>query len=151
MMKRLLIAIMLVSGLALAFEVYAQKDDANKKARNVLMQMKLSSAQKVLEGVAIGDFAIIEKNAEDLVITSKKAEWQVLKTPDYLRFSDEFRRHADVLAENARKKNLDGAALAYVQLTMDCVNCHKHVREVRIARGERTPVDIQVAGLESRP
>ncbi len=145
MLKYSLIALALVMGLFTALQALAQKEDPNKKARNVLMQMKLNSAQKVLEGVAIGDFAMIEKNAEDLVLTSKKAEWQVLKTPDYLRFSDEFRRHADVLAENARKKNLDGAALAYVQLTMDCVNCHKHVREVRIARGEQPgtlPVEL---------
>ncbi len=79
-----------------------------KKGRNLLMQQKLGHAQKVLEGVAIADFALIEKHADELIILSKKAEWAVL--------------------------NLDGAALAYVQLTMSCVNCHKHVRETRIAR-----------------
>jgi hypothetical protein len=107
--------------------------DEPKKERNVIMQMKLKSAQKVLEGVAVGDFDMIEKYAEELALLSKKAEWQVLKTPDYLRFGEEFRRHADDIARKAKEHNLDGAALGYMQITMDCVNCHKHVREVRIA------------------
>jgi hypothetical protein len=115
-------------------------DDEPKKERNILMQKKLVSSQKLLEGLAIGNFPMLEKNAEDLVLTSKKAEWQVLKTPDYIHFSEEFRRQADQVTRSAKEKNLDGAALAYVQLTMTCVNCHKHVREVRIARGE-TPSD----------
>ena len=29
----------------------------------------------------------------------------------------------------ADDENLDGAALAYVQLTLSCVNCHKIVRD----------------------
>ena len=139
MTKDFVIAAALVFGSAACLQAIAQKDDPDKKVRNVLMQAKLKSAQKVLEGVAVGDFALIERNAEELVIISKKAEWQILKTPDYVRFSEEFRRHADVLGEQAKKRNLDGAALAYVQITMDCVNCHKHVREVRIARGEPSP------------
>lgn len=146
MAKYLLFVVALGIGLAACLQAAGQKDDGEKKARNVLMQAKLKSAQKVLEGIAVGDFALIERNAEELVIISKKAEWQVLKTPDYVRFSEEFRRHADVMSENAKKHNLDGAALAYVQITMDCVNCHKHVREVRIARGDQSPLPGPIGG-----
>ena len=137
MTKYLTIGLALAAGLAVCVQAVGQKDEPEKKAHNMLMQAKLKSAQKVLEGVAVGDFALIERNAEELAIISKKAEWQILKTPDYVRFSEEFRRHADALGDQAKKRNLDAAALAYVQITMDCVNCHKHVREVRIARGER--------------
>jgi hypothetical protein len=35
------------------------------------------------------------------------------------------------LIRQADKENLDGAALAYVQLTLSCVNCHKVVRDSR--------------------
>jgi cytochrome c556 len=139
MTKYLTIALALAAGLAVCLQAVGQKDEPEKKARNVLMQAKLKSAQKVLEGVAVGDFALIERNAEELAIISKKAEWQILKTPDYVRFSEEFRRHADAMGDQAKKRNLDAAALAYVQITMDCVNCHKHVREVRVARGEPNP------------
>jgi hypothetical protein len=110
-----------------------------KKPRDPIMQQKLTSAQKVLEGMAIKDFDLIEKNAENLIILSKKAEWLTLKTAEYTRHSDDFRRNADSLVRASKDKNLDGAALAYVQLTMNCVNCHKYVREVRIARLETGP------------
>ena len=29
----------------------------------------------------------------------------------------------------AKAKNLDGATLAYVRLTMNCIECHKYVRD----------------------
>ena len=41
------------------------------------------------------------------------------------------RRIADDLVKKATEKNLDGAALAYVEMTLTCVKCHKHVREAR--------------------
>ena len=43
------------------------------------------------------------------------------------------------MAKNAKAKNLDGAALDYMDLTMTCVKCHKYVRETRMTRldGER--------------
>src|SRR5204863_284991 len=59
---------------------------------------------------------------------------RVLMTPLYVLYSAEFQRVADNLAKNAQDKNLDAAALSYVELTLTCVKCHKHVREVRMAR-----------------
>jgi hypothetical protein len=40
----------------------------------------------------------------------------------------EFQRYADDLIKNARQHNIDGATLAYLKLTMNCVQCHKFVR-----------------------
>jgi hypothetical protein len=42
--------------------------------------------------------------------------------------TNEFQRLCDELAEKSRAKNIDGATLAYLRLTMNCVNCHKYVR-----------------------
>ncbi|MBI3463351.1 MAG: hypothetical protein HY000_09870 [Planctomycetes bacterium] len=100
----------------------------------VVMRIKLDHSQKVLEGIAIEDFLLIEKNARQLSLLSQAADWQVLQTPDYLQHSLDFRRSADALASAARNKNLDGAALAYVQMTMNCVNCHKYARSARMVR-----------------
>jgi hypothetical protein len=110
-----------------------QKKDEPKKGRNLLMQKKLDHAQKVLEGVAVQDYDLIERNADELILISKKAEWKVIQTPDYVRHSEDFRRNGELLVKHAKAKNIDAAALAYVQMTLSCVNCHKHVREVRIA------------------
>ena len=47
---------------------------------------------------------------------------------DYVALTTEFQRYADDLARNAKEHNIDGATLAYVKLTMNCVQCHKYVR-----------------------
>lgn len=113
--------------------------DEPKRGRDFIMQQKLGNAQKVLEGIAVKDFNLIEKHAEELIILSKKGEWLILKTPEYTRHSDDFRRNVEAMIKASKDKNLDGAALAYVQTTMNCVNCHKYVREVRMARLDEDP------------
>jgi hypothetical protein len=97
-----------------------------------LMKRKLQHSQKVLEGVAVQDFKMIERSADELIQISKLAEWRAFKTPQYEVYSNDFRRIAANLVENARKKNIDAAALSYVDLTLTCVKCHKHVREIRM-------------------
>lgn len=110
-----------------------------KEPANVgdLMKKKLQYAQKVLEGVAVKDFDLIAKNAEELILISKEAEWKVFKTPRYEIYSNDFRRNAEALIKNAKDQNLDAAALSYVDLTLTCVKCHKYVREERMTRLDR--------------
>jgi cytochrome c556 len=55
----------------------------------------------------------------------------VLQTADYRTYSAQFKQIANRLTKAAKEKNLDGAALDYVQLTLNCVDCHKHVRDHR--------------------
>ena len=100
------------------------------------MQVKLQHSQAVLEGLTIEDFDLIAKNAQDISLLSQAAAWQVLQTAEYVQHSSEFRRSADALRDAAKKKNLDGAALHYVDMTLKCINCHKYVRGVRVARYE---------------
>jgi hypothetical protein len=115
------------------------REDKDKVAE--LMHRKLVKAQKVLEGIAVKDFKLIGDNAEELIAISKEAEWKVIKTPRYEMYSNEFRRAAESLIDNAKDKNLDAAALSYVDMTLSCVKCHKHVREVKMTRGGPSPWD----------
>src|SRR4051812_49420558 len=107
----------------------AKKPNDADKELGGLMKRKLENSQKVLEGLALNNFDMISKHAEELISISKQAEFKVLKTPEYELFSNEFRRSGAELAKNAKGKNLDGVTLAYVDLTFTCVRCHKHVRE----------------------
>ena len=93
------------------------------------MRVKLAHSQDVLEGLAVEDFDLIDRGAQQLSLTSEDASWQVLQTEDYARMSADFRRSCDRLREAARAKNLDGAALAWMEVTMKCVQCHKYVRD----------------------
>jgi len=95
------------------------------------MRAKLSHAQKILEGLATEDFEGIAKHARTLALLSQETDWNVLQTPEYRRLSEDFRRYTDSLAKAAEAKNLDGATLAYFSVAMNCVECHKHVRNVQ--------------------
>jgi cytochrome c556 len=97
------------------------------------MRLKLQHAQNALAGLAVADYEAIARAGQQISLLTQDAQWQVLQTPDYLRNSIEFRHAADRLTKAGREKNLDAATLAYVELTMRCVNCHKHVRDVKMA------------------
>jgi len=100
---------------------------------SALMKLKLKHSQSILEGVAIEDFDMIAKNSQQLALLAQDANWRVFQTPEYRHHSADFQRIAGDLTKAAKARNGDAAALAYVQLTMSCVNCHKYVRSVRMA------------------
>ena len=114
-----------------------------------IMRQKLEHAQKVLEGVAVEDFKSIAENAQAMALLAQAASWQVYQTPEYAQHTTEFRRACDELARMARAKNLDGSALAYVDLTMKCVNCHKYVRGVRVASLDSKPLPVSATKAEA--
>jgi hypothetical protein len=99
----------------------------------LFMRGKLEHTNRLLEGIALGDFDLVAKHSEKLSLLSLESNWNVLQTADYVQHSIAFRRAADAITKAANDKNLDGAALAYVDMTMRCVACHKHVRDVRMA------------------
>jgi hypothetical protein len=41
----------------------------------------------------------------------------------------DFQRNADEIVKQPRAKNIYGATLAYLKLTMGCVTCHRFVRD----------------------
>jgi len=93
------------------------------------MRAKLGHSQHVLEGLALEDYDLIVRGAQELALASQASSWQVLQTEEYARQSAEFRRSCDTLRGAAKARNLDGAALAWMEVTMRCVQCHKYVRD----------------------
>lgn len=130
----------------MATPLRAQEDEQ----LSAFMRAKLLHSQKILEGLTTEDYDMIAKHSQELSLLSQAESWQVLQTPEYLQHSTEFRRSADSLTEAARKKNIDGAALAYVEVTFKCVNCHKYVRRVRMADAG-PPSLSQVAAQSASP
>jgi hypothetical protein len=138
-MRRLcvLIAVILfvVAVLGPVFLGFGVRAAAPPKADDVaaLMHKKLAYSQKLLEGIALADLDKVGENAKELSLVSQQAQFMVLKTPEYERHANEFRRSLEDIQKGVAKKNLDAATLGYMDMTMNCVRCHKHVREVRIA------------------
>lgn len=146
MRKVLLATVALVVTLALGSPIVITRADEPKKdkdATQALMQRKLKESHKALEGLALNDLKKVAASADELIEISKAAEWKVLKSAEYELHSNEFRRRVEQMAKAARDKNLDGATLAYVEVTMTCVRCHKHVREIR--RTQLDPTDTRRA------
>jgi hypothetical protein len=94
-----------------------------------IMRLKLEPAKAVLEGIALADFEMIAKHAGTLRTLMLDAGWMVRQTEGYRRQSDEFRKCIDQLRAAAEAKNIDGATLAYVQMTLRCVQCHQSLRD----------------------
>jgi hypothetical protein len=120
-------------GIALfAAALAAQEGVHRPRSRAEFMRMKLEYSKKVLEGLTLEDYETISKNAKALRRLSAAAEWEVPAIPnatDYVVFTTEFQRLADEMDRKAKDKNIDGATLAYLRLTMNCVTCHKYVRQ----------------------
>ncbi|QDU59702.1 hypothetical protein Pan216_05340 [Planctomycetes bacterium Pan216] len=112
--------------------VPAENDVAT--SNQFLMRDKLKHAQNVLEGITTENFAMVEENARMLGIISRASSWHALPTPEYQRYSKNFAEAVHDLDRNAKEKSIDGATLDYVQMTMACVECHKHLRDVKHAQ-----------------
>lgn len=119
-----------ITGCVLALAVIAMTSQAQTKtAPKDLMKLKLESAQLTLEGLALEDYEAIGQHGQRLHLISQETGWNVLQTKQYQLYSAEFRRTAMRIVNAAKRKNLDAASLAYVQLTLSCIECHKHVRQ----------------------
>jgi hypothetical protein len=124
-----------IAGLAQAQGGAEPVEDMPKVARPLdsFMRRKLELSKDALKGIVTEDFPLIKKTAEGLEKMSRQAEWEVFHLDEYNHFSAEFRRIARSMAKQAENKNIDGSALAYMQLTMSCVECHKFTRGVKMA------------------
>jgi hypothetical protein len=120
--------------LALAAAVLSvQGAEQPARSRAEFMRSKLEYSKKVLEGLTLEDYDAIAKSAKALRLLSQAAEWEVPTIPnatDYVSYTREFQLLTDEMAHKAGQKNIDGATLAYLRLTMNCVNCHKYVRSI---------------------
>src|SRR5437899_539439 len=92
------------------------------------MRLKLFFAQGILEGITSENYPLIATNAYKLKHFSQSPGWDLRKAPEYRRLTTDFQRSVDAVARAADKRNVDGATVAYFQLTTSCVTCHKYLR-----------------------
>lgn len=99
-----------------------------KKVEPTVMQRKLQHAQGVLNGLVQNDFEKISQHADGLLKAREDATWRINETERYLRYSNTFVEQLQDLKKASKNKNLDGATLAYVEMTLSCVKCHEALR-----------------------
>lgn len=114
--------------------LWGKDDPPSRDAVRAFMRGKLDASKDVLEGLVTEKFGPIEEGADRLRLMSRKAEWNSIKTERYLQLSEEFRQSTEKLSKAARDKKLDSAALAWTQITLQCVNCHQYARDIQMSR-----------------
>ena len=131
MQIRVMVSLVMLASVAVVLAAAGAEQRPTSRAE--FMRMKLEYSKRVLEGLTLENFDTISQNAKTLKRLSEAAEWEVPTIPnatEYVAFTSEFQRCSDELIQKAKDKNIDGATLAYLRLTMNCVNCHKYVRQV---------------------
>ena len=108
-----------------------KKDEKTTPARqgvSKFIRMKLEASQQVLAGLALEDFELIQEGAAKLEEMSAAEKWRVTNDPFFREHSVDFQRVAQRLVKNGKDGKLDAAALSWLELTMQCIECHKWSR-----------------------
>jgi cytochrome c556 len=105
-----------------------EKKPSEQEKSSVWMKQKLEFSQKILAGLTESDFDKVRANAEAMNFMGYLEKWVRGDQPDYKKQVVFFDFANQELIRQAKEKNLDGATLAYNQLTVSCVQCHKIVR-----------------------
>lgn len=98
---------------------------------DALMRAKLKSAQDLLRALAVEDFDALKRESQRLETLSLDTSWNIIQTKDYIKHSREFRDATRAIRGAAQKKNIDGAGLGYIRLTLTCIDCHRHMRSTK--------------------
>ena len=114
-----------------------------------LMRKKLEHTQSILEGITLENFDLVAGHAARLGALSQEGAWRASDTPEYAEHSAMFRRNVEKLKKAAKERNLDAATLAYTKLTFNCVECHKYLRDRKVA--DLTNRQIFFSGLLESP
>jgi hypothetical protein len=126
-MKTGLLAPALMFLMVLALPLRAE--DKPAKQPSLWMKQKLLASQAILAALAEGDFNRINQNAKAMSLMEFLEKAFRADTPGYRTQLLLFEFADRELIRAADEKNLDAATLAYNQLTISCVNCHKIVRD----------------------
>ncbi len=86
---------------------------------------------------ALAVLALLVLGLSAAVVTSGAGQEPKRTRSEFMRQKLEFSKNVleglsleqyGTIEKNARNRNIDGATLAYLKLTMNCVQCHKYVR-----------------------
>lgn len=149
-MKNSMKWIVAVAAAAVAIAATAALSGSQEPDIEQIMQRKLDHAHAILEALIVEDYETLEDSAVDLLKLSEEAGWFVLQTPEYTQRSSAFRHAVLEIEASAKAKNLEGAALGYVDMTLKCVQCHQLLRGTRMAEDFSPQVgqSAQVGGPE---
>ena len=93
------------------------------------MARKLDYSKQILESLTRGEFEKLAADAEQMRLLGKIEGFVRRQNDDYRAQQRAFDHANQELVRQAKRKNAEGAALAFNQLTTSCVACHVLLRE----------------------
>ena len=109
-------------------EVQKPDEKIDDKNPSIWMKKKLDYSQNILAGITAEDFDKIADNARAMKGLGKFEAFVRSRNAAYTRQLQAFEDINDEIIRQADNDNVEGVALAFTQLTVSCVNCHKHLR-----------------------
>lgn len=100
------------------------QDPSDETSREIMWR-KLDLSHDVLDALVLEDFEALHAYAEDLEALGTAGFLFILDTNEYRTRAEEFRAAARALGSAARGENAEAGALAYLDLTLRCVRCHR--------------------------
>jgi hypothetical protein len=114
-----------------AQEAQPKTDKAKEQPTSFWMNRKLHFSQELLAGITAGDFDKVTTSAQAMRALNKVEAFMRNQTPGYRTQLQIFEESLDEIIRQADKDNVEGAALGFTQLTINCVNCHKQLRAAK--------------------
>ena len=108
---------------------------AQSAAVKGLMRQKLDHSQAILAAVVTSNWAELQRRSEAIIKITNDPAWSVMKTPEYASQSQAFVRSVQEIVDAAKRHDLDEAPVAYMSMTLRCVQCHRYVARMRTASG----------------
>jgi hypothetical protein len=100
-----------------------------EKEPSVWMRLKLKNSQEILAGLAAADFEQIRQSAVAMRGLNQIESFVRRRDEGYRTQLQVFQYSLDELVRDAEAKDLDAATLAFTQMTLSCVNCHRELRK----------------------
>lgn len=103
--------------------------ESPEQPMSVWMAKKIEYSKAILEALTAGRYDDIEKHAEQMRMIGKVEGFVRGRSPSYKAHLQTFDLATRELKRQAAAKNIEGATLAFHQLTTSCVTCHQTLRE----------------------
>jgi len=102
-----------------------------------VMRQKLQHSEALLAALVTSNWDSLDRNGRALEALTMQLGWQVLRLPEFNKYTNAFQRSTAALADAARARDGEAALPAYNALVSSCVECHRYVARSRIVR--KTP------------
>jgi cytochrome c556 len=112
----------------------AGSSPAQTARTGTMMREKLGHAQKILEALTTSNRDLLAAESGALVTIAKSPRWAELRTRELGIYTDNFLKAVAELDAAAKRNDFDTAATQYTAMTTACYQCHRRLKDLRIAR-----------------